>query len=76
MKVRRWITAIAIATVCVLLFLQGGIADAASSATRRAPTHHGPGAPRHHEAAVGTAAGVPWQAVDTRFGATASGSTF
>jgi hypothetical protein len=74
MRVRRWITVIAVATVCVLLFLQGGIADAASSTTRHA-TNHGTGVPRRHEAAVGTAAGVPWQAVETRFGATASGST-
>jgi hypothetical protein len=74
MKIRRWITAIAIATVCVLLFLQGGVADAASSTTRHA-THHGAMAPRHHVDAGGTASSVPWQIVDTRFGTTASGST-
>jgi hypothetical protein len=65
MRIGRWFAVIAIATVCVMVFVQGGIADAASSTTQHALRHAGP-APQHARA-FGTTSTVPLQIVDLRF---------
>ena len=67
MRIRRWLAVIAIATACVMVFVQGGVADAASSTTRQA--HRTAPAP-HHARAFGTASTVPLQIVDLRFPST------
>jgi hypothetical protein len=73
MKIGRWLAVIAIVTICVMVFVQGGIADAASSTTRHADRHGSP-APRHAQA-FGTASSMPWQIVDLRFPSTTPTST-
>jgi hypothetical protein len=65
LRIGRWFAVIAIATVCVMVFVQGGIADAASSTTQHAARHASP-AP-HHARAFGTTSTVPPQIVDLRF---------
>ena len=66
MRIRRWLTAIAIATVCVLVFVQGGVADAASSTAQHAARHAAPAPAHQHGGPLGTASSVPLQIVDLR----------
>ena len=66
MKIGRWFAVIAIATVCVMVVVQGGVADAATSMTRHAARQSSP-APRHPGQAFGTTSTVPLQIVDVRF---------
>jgi hypothetical protein len=74
MKIGRWFALIAIATVCVLVFVQGGVADAATSATRH-DAHHASPAPRHTARTFGTTSTVPLQIIDTRFAAGATATS-
>jgi hypothetical protein len=67
MRIGRWFAVIAIATVCAMVYVQGGIADAASGTTQHAVRHASP-AP-HHGRAFGTTSTVPLQIVDLRFAA-------
>jgi hypothetical protein len=73
MRIGRWFVVIAIVTVCVMVFVQGGIADAASSTTRQAGRHGGPAS--RHAQGFGTTSTVPWQIVDLRFAATTPTTT-
>jgi hypothetical protein len=77
MKIGRWFAVIAIATVCVMVFVQGGVADAASSATRHVVGHAAP-APAQHRAdatTFGTTSTVPLQIIDTRYATSASATS-
>ena len=65
MRIRRWFAVIAIATVCVMVFVQGGVADAASGTVRHR-AHPAAPAP-HHAGAFGVTSTVPLQIVDLRF---------
>jgi hypothetical protein len=66
MRIGRLFAVIAIATVCVMVFVQGGVAHAATSVTRHAARPSSP-APRHHGQAFGTTSTAPLQIVDVRF---------
>jgi hypothetical protein len=67
MRIGRWLAVIAIATVCAMLFVQGGVADAASSTTQHTARRATP--VPHHAYAFGTTSTVPLRVVDLRFAA-------
>jgi hypothetical protein len=74
MKIGRWFACIAIATVCVLVFVQGGVADAASSTTAHV-AHHASPAPPHRAQTFGSTSTVPLQIIDTRFAGAATATS-